>query len=177
MVKNTTGGSKTKGQARKLVSFDSKASNKMLRISTDIYEVYAQVTKNLGNGMCHVLCADTKTRLCHIRGKFRGRGKRDNLVGLGSWLLVGIREWEKDKDDTDRKFALNLKFKFYTPEEYFKDINEDKEISGYKLDSTLESTLESTVVSTVENKQSEQVTKQKKKKNFSANCILMNLKI
>lgn len=99
MVKNTTGGSKTKGQARKLVSFDSKA-NKMLRLSTDIYEVYAQVTKNLGNGMCHVLCADAKPRLCHIRGKFRGRGKRDNMVGLGTWILVGLREWEVGKDDT-----------------------------------------------------------------------------
>lgn len=101
MVKNTTGGSKTKGQARKLVSFDSKA-NKMLRLSTDIYEVYAQVTKNLGNGMCHVLCADTKSRLCHIRGKFRGRGKRDNMVGLGTWILVGLREWEVGKDDTTK---------------------------------------------------------------------------
>ena len=102
MVKNTTGGSKTKGQARKLVSFDSKSANKMLRLSTDIYEVYAQVTKNLGNGMCHVLCADTKTRLCHIRGKFRGRGKRDNMVGLGSWILVGLREWEVGKDDSTK---------------------------------------------------------------------------
>jgi translation initiation factor 1A len=103
MVKNTTGGSKTKGQARKLVSFDSKTANKMLRLSTDICEVYAQVTKNLGNGMCHVLCADTKTRLCHIRGKFRGRGKRDNMVGLGSWILVGLREWEIGKDDAGKK--------------------------------------------------------------------------
>ena len=46
---------------------------------------------------------------------------------------------KKDKSDSDFKFALNIKFKFYTPEEYFKGINEDKEISGYKLDSTLES--------------------------------------
>jgi bifunctional polynucleotide phosphatase/kinase len=46
---------------------------------------------------------------------------------------------KKDKDDTDLKFALNNKLKFYTPEEYFKGIKEDKKISGYKLDSTLES--------------------------------------
>ena len=46
---------------------------------------------------------------------------------------------KKDKDDTDLKFALNIKLKFYTPEEYFKGINEDKEVSGYKLDSNLES--------------------------------------
>jgi translation initiation factor 1A len=108
MVKNTTGGSKTKGQARKLVNFDSKTTNKMLRLSTDEYEVYAQVIKNLGNGMCHVLCIDTKTRLCHIRGKFRGRGKRDNMIGLGSWILVGLRDWEIGKDDTKKMENCDL---------------------------------------------------------------------
>jgi bifunctional polynucleotide phosphatase/kinase len=46
---------------------------------------------------------------------------------------------KKDKDNTDLKFALNTKLKFYTPEEYFKGIKEDKELSGYKLDSKLES--------------------------------------
>jgi translation initiation factor 1A len=91
MVKNTTGGSKTKGQARKFVTAPTKQT---LRISQDELEVYAQVIKNLGNGMCHVTCIDGETRLCHIRGKFRGRGKRDNLVGNGTWLLVGLREWE-----------------------------------------------------------------------------------
>jgi hypothetical protein len=108
MVKNTTGGSKTKGQARKLIYMDSKTTNKILRIATDPLEIYAQVTKNLGNGMCSVLCTDEIVRLCHIRGKFRGRGKRDNLVGLGSWLLVGIREWEKDKDDPKKPQNCDL---------------------------------------------------------------------
>ena len=108
MVKNTTGGSKTKGQARKLINIDSKTTNKILRISNDPLEIYAQVTKNLGNGMCTVLCTDGIIRLCHIRGKFRGRGKRDNLVGLGSWLLVGIREWEKDKVDPKKQQNCDL---------------------------------------------------------------------
>jgi translation initiation factor 1A len=90
MVKNA-GGNKTKGQARKFASGGAK--NDKLRISEDECEVYAMVEKMLGNGMCHVLCHDSVTRLCHIRGKFRGRGKRDNLVVTGSWLLVGLREW------------------------------------------------------------------------------------
>jgi initiation factor 1A len=95
MVKNTTGGSKTKGQARKFANV--KASN-TLRISNDESEVYAQVIKLLGGSMCHVNDAEGNTMLCHIRGKFRGRGKRDNFVGNGTWVLVGVREWETTKD-------------------------------------------------------------------------------
>jgi len=94
MVKNA-GGNKTKGQARKFVT--SKPSTK-LRISEDECEIYAQVTKTLGNGMCHISDSTGKLLLCHIRGKFRGRSKRDNLIATGSWLLVGLREWETQKD-------------------------------------------------------------------------------
>jgi translation initiation factor 1A len=97
MVKNRTGGNKHKGQGRKYVNAPRQTTN--IRLSNDEYELYAQVTKMLGNGMCHVLCIDGKTRLCHIRGKFRGRGKRDNLIGNNSWLLIGLREWESDKTD------------------------------------------------------------------------------
>jgi len=99
MVKNT-GGNKTKGQARKFIT--APKSN-TLRLSEDVCEVYAQVTKTLGNGMCHVICIDGVTRLCHIRGKFRGRGKRDNTINNGSWILVGLREWELDKKSDGKK--------------------------------------------------------------------------
>ena len=92
MVKNTTGGNKAKSKASK--SF-IKPANTYLRTAECEFELYAQVTRVLGNGMCHVLCVnDGQTRLCHIRGKFRGRGKGDNIVKNGSWLLVGLREWE-----------------------------------------------------------------------------------
>jgi initiation factor 1A len=101
MVKNTKGGSKTKGQARKFVT--AVAPKNILRLSEDELEVYAQVTKILGNGMCHVICGDNVTRLCHIRGKFRGRGKRDNLIGLGTWILIGLREWEVGKTSSGGK--------------------------------------------------------------------------
>lgn len=96
MVKNTTGGNKAKGHARKQMD---KPMSFALRIAQSADELYAQVTAPLGNGMCHVLCADDGvTRLCHIRGKFRGRGKSSNIVKRGSWLLVGRREWETPKD-------------------------------------------------------------------------------
>jgi initiation factor 1A len=100
MVKNSQGGSKAKGQARKHVSGGS--NDKSVRIAEDEAELYAQVTKLLGNGMCHVLCIDGEQRLCHIRGKFRGRGKRDNTLGLGSWILVGIREFETVKENSGK---------------------------------------------------------------------------
>ena len=101
MVKNTTGGSKTKGQARKFANAPRQSAN--IRLSNDECELYAQVTKMLGNGMCHVLCIDGKERLCHIRGKFRGRGKRDNLIGNNSWLLIGLRDWESEKDEKKKQ--------------------------------------------------------------------------
>ena len=92
MVKNVSGGNKAKGFARK--SFAKKDSP--LRISEDELEVYAQVTKVHGGAMCQVATLEGRDLLCHIRGKFRGRGKRDNFIGNGTWLLVGLRNWEKE---------------------------------------------------------------------------------
>lgn len=92
MVKNL-GGNKAKGQARKYANSDKK-DNKQLRVSEDSLEIYAQVEKVLGNGMYNVICIDGKNRLCHSSGKFKGRNKKDNFVKLGTWLLIGLREYE-----------------------------------------------------------------------------------
>ena len=91
MVKNTIGGSKTKGQARKL---GGGAQSNKLRISQDALEVYSVAVRAYGNAMFEVLGVDNVKRLCHIRGKFKGRGKRDNFISVGMYLLVGLREWE-----------------------------------------------------------------------------------
>lgn len=99
MVKNKGGGNKAKGLARKNVQTKSK-TDKPLRISMEEDEVYAFVTKLYGNGMCEVFCLDDQVRLCHIRGIFRGRSRRDNCVESGTWVLVGVRSYEtvvKDK--------------------------------------------------------------------------------
>ena len=48
----------------------------------------------LGNNMCEVVCIDGKDRQCVIRGKFSGRGKRQNKLSKGIWVLVGLRDWE-----------------------------------------------------------------------------------
>ena len=92
MVKNL-GGNKAKGQARKYVNNDKKV-NKNVRVSSDSLEIYAQVEKVLGNGMYNVVCIDGRNRLCHSSGKFKGRNKKDNFVKLGTWLLIGLRDYE-----------------------------------------------------------------------------------
>lgn len=117
MVKNTIGGSRHKGQARKFVNPTNKASTR-LRMAEDEAEVYAQVVKPLGNGMCHVATLQGLKLLCIIRGKFRGRGKRDNTIKTGSWILVGMREWEAKKTGTDLNTCDLL--------EVYSDMDKDK---------------------------------------------------
>lgn len=95
MVKNSIGGNKAKKQGRKHVA-TSNATNK-LRIAIEEGELYAYISKIYGNGMCCALGIDNKEYLCHIRNKFRGRSKRDNTIIIGSWVLIGLREWEGDK--------------------------------------------------------------------------------
>ena len=108
MVKNT-GGCKTKGLARKLVN--APVNNK-LRLPEDECECYAKVLKMLGNGMCHVnlVYKDNlfQNVICHIRGKFRNRNKRSNLVSNGDTLLVGIRDWESNIENCDLLFIYNI---------------------------------------------------------------------
>ena len=94
MVKNVTGGNKMKGQARKNSTGSGSRQVSKLRIVEQEGEVYAQVSAMLGNGMCHVESEDCNKRLCIIRGKFRGRGKRDNMLKKGTWVLIGLREWD-----------------------------------------------------------------------------------
>ena len=91
MVKKTHGGSGHKKFARK---HTSGAKSNKLRVSEDEGEIYVIVTKMLGNNMFHCYCIDGTTRLGHIRGKFTGRGKRDNMVEGGKWALIGLREWD-----------------------------------------------------------------------------------
>lgn len=108
MVKNTTGGSRHKGLARKLVN---APVNNTIRLPQDQCECYARVVKMLGNGMCHVnlVYKDSlyENVICHIRGKFRNRNKRSNLVSNGDTLLVGIRDWESNIDNCDLLFIYN----------------------------------------------------------------------
>jgi hypothetical protein len=97
MVKNTTGGSKSKKMANKHVN---APKTDKLRLALEDGEIYAIVTKNFGNGV-QVITIKNETLFCHIRGRFTGRSRRDNTLAVGSWVLVGLRDWESTKKNCD----------------------------------------------------------------------------
>ena len=129
MVKNVKGGSGHKSQARKFTGDSSniKQSSKLRTIEED-GEIYAQITKNYGNGMCDALCIDNVNRLCIIRGKFRGRGKRDNTIRVGSWILAGKRDWESEKKDEKQKCDLLEVYSDFDVERLKKSVHENWKI-------------------------------------------------
>jgi hypothetical protein len=96
MVKNNLGGNKAKGFARK----NLVKKNTGLRISQEEGEIYAQTIKIMGGIIATAIDIDGNPLRAHIRGKFRGRGKRDNFIGPGTWLLVGLHTWETDKNNS-----------------------------------------------------------------------------
>lgn len=107
MVKNTHGGNKGKSMARK--SFTKLSS--ILRVSQSKEEVYGVVITPPGNNAFHCHCIDGIVRLVHIRGKFTGRGKRDNIVARGGWVLVGVRNWSEDMNKAEPIMSSSRKQK------------------------------------------------------------------
>jgi translation initiation factor IF-1 len=94
MVKNTTGGSGHKSLARKLTSHVGDRSEPM---PSDPLEHIAVVSKIHG-AHCDVTF-DGQTIICHIRNKFRGRNKRQNTIRVGSFVLIGIRDFQPTHSD------------------------------------------------------------------------------
>ena len=122
MVKNSKGGKNSKRIARKHVI---DLTQRVVRYVKEEGEMYAVVSKHFG-GQCEVVTSDGETRLCVVRGKFKGRQRRDNNIGLGTWVMVGIRDWEVrgdgktkcdllyvysdlDKDDIRQNSGINLR--------------------------------------------------------------------
>jgi len=99
MVRNTSGGSKTKSFARKNTGTVSTVDY----IPKSDLEKIAIVTKLYGNGMCQVLTTDSPqlNLMCHIRGKFRGRSKKQNMIVANSRIVIGLREWENPYKNCD----------------------------------------------------------------------------
>jgi translation initiation factor IF-1 len=98
MVKNTHGGSKHKSQARKNQAFNPSS---ITITPSGPNEKSAKVTKMFGNGMCQVETEERDVLTCHIRGKFRGKNKKHNTVGVNSIVVIGLREWESVKKNCD----------------------------------------------------------------------------
>lgn len=97
MGKNIMGGGKNRKGARSRQI--DHTTQKAIRYSKEKAEIYACVTRLFGGPHCEVKCGDGKLRCCVIRNKFRGRGKRDNTLSNGTWVLVGIRDWETPQQD------------------------------------------------------------------------------
>ena len=128
MVKNVHGGNKHKSQGRKFTN--AKSSNK-LRVAENEGELYSIVTKMLGNGMFLAHCIDGIVRLGQIRGKFSGRGKRDNFVEIGKWVLVGEREWDVNSSADKTKATKILKCDLL---EVYNELDKEKLMDTVSMD-------------------------------------------
>jgi hypothetical protein len=105
MVKNSFGGNKAKGFARKNLAKREAA----LRTSDEEGEVYAQAVKVMGGNIASAIDLDGNPLRVHIRGKFRGRGKRDNFIAPGTWLLVGLHDWESNAKATSKAKSSEIR--------------------------------------------------------------------
>jgi hypothetical protein len=97
MVKNFSGGNKAKSFARK----NASQMKSPIVLPTNSLEQFAVVSKMVGNGICYVFTQTHPHLIAHIRKKFSGRFKKDNLIQMGTILLIGLREWESTAKNCD----------------------------------------------------------------------------
>lgn len=107
MVKNNTGGNKSKKQGRKHATAGA-AQNQTVRRAVEEGEMYAAVTKIYGGSNCQVMGIDGISRQCVIRNNFKMRAKRENTLIVGTWILVGIRDWEVRSNGTQKCDLLEV---------------------------------------------------------------------
>jgi len=74
-----------------------KRSQNYFRPPEEEGELVAILEKNMGNGILQVKVPGN-TLLCHVRKKFV---KERNALKVGTWLLVGLREFETIKKNCD----------------------------------------------------------------------------
>ncbi|CAB08783.1 Eukaryotic translation initiation factor 1A [Schizosaccharomyces pombe] len=66
-------------------------------------QMYAQVTKMLGNGRIEAACFDGVKRLGHIRGKLR----KKVWINQGDIILLSLREFQDEKGDVILKYTAD----------------------------------------------------------------------
>ncbi|WBW72457.1 translation initiation factor eIF1A [Schizosaccharomyces osmophilus] len=66
-------------------------------------QIYAQVTRMLGNGRIEAACFDGVKRLGHIRGKLR----KKVWINQGDIILLSLREFQDEKGDVILKYTAD----------------------------------------------------------------------
>ena len=92
MVLNKKGGNKSKNLARK----HTIVRDRTLVVKTCDLEHYGCVEKVYGGRLCSVVNVKGEHYKLHVRGKFKC-----NVVGVGSIVLFGEREFASSKEDCD----------------------------------------------------------------------------
>jgi hypothetical protein len=80
----TTPSAKAVVDEKKTSAATFQGSRRVVRYGEQIY----------GNGMCQVTTRQRRV-FCHIRNKFRGRSKRDNMVTVNGWIWseLALEQW------------------------------------------------------------------------------------
>jgi translation initiation factor 1A len=99
------------GGKKKKRSAKFSVNSKRELLLKEEYQEYGLVENLLGDCRLSVLCSDSTTKICHIRGKF----KRRVWINVGDTVLVSLRDFESDKGDIIHKYnpeeAIMLKTK------------------------------------------------------------------
>jgi len=140
MVKNTSGGNRTKSKARKdFIKVDNKAKDDLKKIDGQEYALILEIrtAKEM-----HLLCYDKKQRLGIVRGRLFYKRVR---FAKGDIVLVSLRGFEDNTCDILHK---------YEPEDIRELIKMDELtnsfISEAMTDTEKRSTIASTVIMTME---------------------------
>ena len=94
MVKNTKGGSGHKSLSRKSQISSTNTIDSIIKPESPL-EFFAIVTQFFGN-TASVIDSHGSIFRCFIRGKFRGRNKRNFIVAPSKLVLVSKRHFESD---------------------------------------------------------------------------------
>lgn len=139
MVKNKTGGKRSKGLARKQqdASADQQLHRGNVRTKEEAVKetkglpgnyYYAKVVRSHGNCRFAALCDDGVERMASCM-HFAKKNRRDNNVEVGSCLLVGVADYHAVKDGKTQPCQI---LELYNPLEaacipYFHDDEDDYE--------------------------------------------------
>jgi hypothetical protein len=155
MVKNKTGGKRSKGLARKQQHQDPDQLHRgNIRTKEDAVKetkglpgeyYYAKVVRSHGNCRFAALCDDGKERMASCM-HFAKKNRRDNNIEVGSCLLVGVADYHAEVAGKAQPCQI---LELYGPAEaqtipYFRDDDEDEDEDAIarEVDAAMEETVE-----------------------------------